>query len=326
MTEIKALNQNNQKRLGKQIMILIVIAILMIAFFLFYRLELSLSIILMLRVKRLLALLIVAVNLSIATVLFQGVTHNPILTPGIMGYEAIFTLITTIIIAFTNVIDLSNFSNVHLFLLQLMVMVIVSVNVFSAVLKMTRHNIHLLLLIGIILGTFLRSIVSMLTSIMDPQQFMIVQDTHTASFSVINTESLGITVILSVICWVIIFTQRFDLAMMALGRDTALNLGVDYERMVRFTLMMIALLVSSSTALVGPLMFFGLLSTQITVHYLNTASFKHVLFTSAFVGIIILIGGQSILEHLLKQATILPVVIEIVGGSLLLWMIKKGSY
>ena len=93
MTEIKALNQNNQKRLGKQIMILIVIAILMIAFFLFYRLELSLSIILMLRVKRLLALLIVAVNLSIATVLFQGVTHNPILTPGIMGYEAIFTLI-----------------------------------------------------------------------------------------------------------------------------------------------------------------------------------------------------------------------------------------
>lgn len=324
LRKIKEMAHHNHIVLIKQLLFLFFVALGVVLFFLFYRLDTAISIILPLRMNRVIALILVGVNLSLSTILFQGVTHNNILTPNIMGFEAIYSLIVTIIILMFSKFNMPQPDRLIVFIIQLIIMVLVSVNLFIYIFKKTDNNLFLLLLTGLVIGTLLRSFNSMLTTVMDPDQFMAVQDAKTASFNLIDKQSLILTAIISVISWISIFFKRHDLDIVSLGEEQAINLGLNYQQIVRFSLINTAVLVACSTALVGPLTFFGLLSAQITAYYLKSNIFKYYLLASSLMGIILLIGGQSILEHLLNQATILPVVIEIVGGCLLLWLIKKG--
>ncbi len=324
LRKIKEMAHHNHIVLNKQLLFLFFVALGVVLFFLFYRLDTAISIILPLRMNRVIALILVGVNLSLSTILFQGVTHNNILTPNIMGFEAIYSLIVTIIILMFSKFNMPQPDRLIVFIIQLIIMVLVSVNLFIYIFKKTDNNLFLLLLTGLVIGTLLRSFNSMLTTVMDPDQFMAVQDAKTASFNLIDKQSLILTAIISVISWISIFFKRHDLDIVSLGEEQAINLGLNYQQIVRFSLINTAVLVACSTALVGPLTFFGLLSAQITAYYLKSNIFKYYLLASSLMGIILLIGGQSILEHLLNQATILPVVIEIVGGCLLLWLIKKG--
>lgn len=324
LRKIKEMAHHNHIVLNKQLLFLFFVALGVVLFFLFYRLDTAISIILPLRMNRVIALILVGVNLSLSTILFQGVTHNNILTPNIMGFEAIYSLIVTIIILMFSKFNMPQPDRLIVFIIQLIIMVLVSVNLFIYIFKKTDNNLFLLLLTGLVIGTLLRSFNSMLTTAMDPDQFMAVQDAKTASFNLIDKQSLILTAIISVISWISIFFKRHDLDIVSLGEEQAINLGLNYQQIVRFSLINTAVLVACSTALVGPLTFFGLLSAQITAYYLKSNIFKYYLLASSLMGIILLIGGQSILEHLLNQATILPVVIEIVGGCLLLWLIKKG--
>ncbi|MBG9984551.1 iron chelate uptake ABC transporter family permease subunit [Aerococcaceae bacterium DSM 111022] len=324
MRKIKEMAHHNHIVLNKQLLFLFFVALGVVLFFLFYRLDTAISIILPLRMNRVIALILVGVNLSLSTILFQGVTHNNILTPNIMGFEAIYSLIVTIIILMFSKFNMPQPDRLIVFIIQLIIMVLVSVNLFIYIFKKTDNNLFLLLLTGLVIGTLLRSFNSMLTTVMDPDQFMAVQDAKTASFNLIDKQSLILTAIISVISWISIFFKRHDLDIVSLGEEQAINLGLNYQQIVRFSLINTAVLVACSTALVGPLTFLGLLSAQITAYYLKSNIFKYYLLASSLMGIILLIGGQSILEHLLNQATILPVVIEIVGGCLLLWLIKKG--
>ena len=324
LRKIKEMAHHNHIVLNKQLLFLFFVALGVVLFFLFYRLYTAISIILPLRMNRVIALILVGVNLSLSTILFQGVTHNNILTPNIMGFEAIYSLIVTIIILMFSKFNMPQPDRLIVFIIQLIIMVLVSVNLFIYIFKKTDNNLFLLLLTGLVIGTLLRSFNSMLTTVMDPDQFMAVQDAKTASFNLIDKQSLILTAIISVISWISIFFKRHDLDIVSLGEEQAINLGLNYQQIVRFSLINTAVLVACSTALVGPLTFFGLLSAQITAYYLKSNIFKYYLLASSLMGIILLIGGQSILEHLLNQATILPVVIEIVGGCLLLWLIKKG--
>jgi len=81
--------------------------------------------------------------------------------------------------------------------------------------------------------------------------------------------------------------------------------------------------VSISTALVGPVTFFGLLVANLA--YLLAGSHQHRFILPMAFGIaaVILIAGQAILEHLLHFATGLSVIIEFVGGIFFLFLILK---
>ncbi len=49
-----------------------------------------------------------------------------------------------------------------------------------------------------------------------------------------------------------------------LGKDLAINLGINYQKISKQLMIIIAILTSISTALVGPITFLGLLVANIT--------------------------------------------------------------
>lgn len=323
--QIKAIIQKEHRNVFLKTFILLILAILSILFFLLYKSINVWHLIGRMRLTRLTGLVVVSASLSIATVVFQAVVRNRILSPSVMGFESMFSLVATATVFFLTSQLSNKIPRLIMFLIQTTLMTAVSVFLFTSLIGKRKNSIHLMVLVGIVMGVFLRSITQMMVSIMDPNEFLNVLDTRTASFAVIDKPSLLITLITATLAITLIFYKRNTLEVISLGEDLSTNLGLDYTKEIKIVLSLSSILVACATALAGPLMFFGLLIANISSIYLGSMKMKYYLLTSMFFGIVVLIGGQAILEHLLKQATVLPVVIEFVGGTLLLIMIVKEA-
>lgn len=323
--KIEMIEKEREKVLRRKVTFIVTLAICACLFFLLYNALDAWQLIAKMRIKRLVGLVVVSISLSVATVIFQAVTRNRLLSPTVMGFDSMFSLIVTGSVFFLTSSVVNQIPRSIMFIVQAILMTIVSVTLFSSFVGKHRNNLYLMILVGMVLGSFLRSITHMMISIMDPNEYLNVQDAKTASFAVIDQDSLGITIIISIIAIGFIFRKRHIWDVLNLGEDLATNLGLNYAYEVKYALALSSILVACSTALVGPLMFFGLLIANIASFYLESSRMTYFLPTAAAMGVLVLIGGQAILEHVLKQGTVLPVVIEFVGGSLLLIMIIKEA-
>ena len=277
------------------------------------------------RGRKLWGLVLVAYSIAVSTVLFQTVTENRILTPAIMGFDFLYRFVQTALVFALGSFAYATLDPQLKFIGNVAVMMVLSMLLFRGLFGAGSRNLHLLVLAGIVFGVLFRSLAGLMQRMIDPNEFVVLQDTFFASFSgidpsllMISTVALGATSLL-----LVPLLGRLDV--MLLGRDTATNLGVDHARTVQMVLAIVAVMVSVSTALVGPVLFFGLLVANLA--YLAMPSYRHVLVLPAAVllGVIGLVGGQTILEHVFKFDTALSIIIEFVGGITFLFLLLRRA-
>ena len=90
-------------------------------------------------------------------------------------------------------------------------------------------------------------------------------------------------------------------------------------------LIVIAVMVSVSTALVGPVTFFGLLVASLAYRIVPVERHRFILPAAALFAAIALVAGQTILERLLAFDTALGIVIEFVGGLFFILMLVRRA-
>lgn len=272
---------------------------------------------------KLLALLLVAYAISISTVLFQTLTANRILTPYIMGFDSLYLLIQSAMVLLLGGLGYAMLDPAFKFSIEIGIMLIASVLIFSSLLFSNTGDLYRMILVGVILGVLFRSLASFIQRIIDPDDFAVVQNASFAQFNIVNTSLLQISLVLIVGVSIVIWRLRHILDVIALGREHAINLGVPYRRFNVLFLFLIAILVSVSTALVGPVSFFGLLVSGIT--YVLMKTHRHaVLIPAAFlVGALCLVSGQMLFEHVLGMKAVLSVVVEFLGGIVFLVFLLK---
>lgn len=274
----------------------------------------------------LVTMLLVAFAASVSTVLFQTVTNNRILTPSIMGFEALFILIQTAMIFVFGSQGIPDLGIQGKFFLEALLMVLFSALLYRWLFTGNRNNLHLVLLVGIICGTLFRSIANLMQRLLDPNEFAILQGRMFATFTRAAPELIGLSVAISALVGIVIWRMRFQFDVLALGRNTAINLGMDYKRSVTVILLLVSVLVAISTALVGPLTFLGFMVANLAYLIVGSSQHRFLLPAAFLLGIISLVGGQLVLEHLLNMSGALSVVIEFIGGSLfILLLLKKVS-
>ncbi|MDO4441510.1 MAG: iron chelate uptake ABC transporter family permease subunit [Moraxella sp.] len=281
-----------------------------------------------LRTRKLVAFLVVGYAVGVSTLLFQTLTHNPILTPSLLGFDALYVLIQSLLLFFLGMISYANLPVVGKFAFEVVVMMAMSVIMFRFL--FTRHNQDLtrLILVGVIFGILFRSLSFMVARMISPDDFVVVQARSYASFTAVNVNLLTVGAILSVITFVYVWRQRFALDVLLLGRNCAISLGVPYHRLSLGILITIALLVSMATALVGPITFFGLLVCALTNRFCTQMAHGQRLILVTLIASSTLIVGQAVFEHVFKMAGVLEVVIELFGGVaflLLIFMQYKGK-
>lgn len=322
----------NKRAYRKNIIKLIVIAliaIIIVAAFLFIGVKFHnhklLRYAMKLRIPKVIAMIITAFAIGAATIIFQSVINNTIVTPCLLGMNALYTLIHTSVvfvlgsgsILFTN----DNLS----FLVDLVLMGIIATVVYSWLFKMTGHNVLYVLLVGTVLTSFFSSIQSTLTRVMDPNEYDTLLTSLVASFSNINSGIIIFSVIILALI-VVIFRKEFALLdVITLGKEQAINLGVDYDRCIRRLLLSITLCIAVATAMVGPISFLGMIIANISRQLLKTYRHTQLIAGAALMGVIALIGGQFIVERVFVYSIPISVFITVAGGIYFLYLILKGS-
>lgn len=280
--------------------------------------------ILRLRAGKLAALITVAAAIGVATVIFQTVAANRVLTPAIMGFDALYILLQTVLVATLGVAGMAGFAAVPKFLTEVGVMGILAAVLFGTLLGRRGRDIPRTILTGVILGVMFRSMAGFLTRIMDPNEFAVVQTASFASFNSVEGTLLPIGAVLTAAVIVVALRLSSRLDVMALGREPAVSLGLRFEVMVIVALMLVAVLVSVSTALVGPVTFFGLIVAGLAHGLTQTTRHAALLPAAALIGSVLLVGGQWLFERVLGQAATLSVVIEFAGGIFFLYLLLRG--
>lgn len=322
----------NKRAYRKNIIRLIVIAliaIIIVAAFLFIGVKFHnhklLRYAMKLRIPKVIAMIITAFAIGAATIIFQSVINNTIVTPCLLGMNALYTLIHTSVvfvlgsgsILFTN----DNLS----FLVDLVLMGIIATVVYSWLFKMTGHNVLYVLLVGTVLTSFFSSIQSTLTRVMDPNEYDTLLTSLVASFSNINSEIIIFSVIILALIGVIFRKELALLDVITLGKEQAINLGVDYDRCIRRLLLAVTLCIAVATAMVGPISFLGLIIANISRQLLKTYRHTQLIAGAALMGVIALIGGQFIVERVFVYSIPISVFITVAGGIYFLYLILKGS-
>ena len=316
----------NQKRhisSRKTVWLLLGIAVLCVVFFMTFNLKGNISYILTHRTWIVLTMILVAFSAATSTLLFQTVTNNRILTPSIMGFESLFVLIQTVVIFFIDAQGIPYIGIVGKFIFESLLLILFSLFLYRGLFNKLKQNLHLVLLIGIILGTLFRSFSNLLQRLMAPTEFAVLQSRIFATFTRAEPVLIVFSLVISSIIGLFLWRMRFRFDVLALGRDNAINLGIDYQKSVTIILLLVSVLVSISTALVGPFTFLGLLIANLAYSISGSSQHRFLLPTAFLLGIIFLVGGQMFLEHVLNMVGALSIVIEFIGGSLFIFLLLK---
>ncbi|WP_375651003.1 iron chelate uptake ABC transporter family permease subunit [Bartonella sp. OT172YNZD] len=277
------------------------------------------------RLTKLASLLLIAYAISVSTVLFQTVVNNRLLTPSIMGFDQLYILIKTITIYFLGSLSLPFFSEEGQLVLESLILIIFSISLFRWLFSGSLKGLHLTLLIGVVLGGFFFSLRMFMQLQLNPDQIMNLTDIMFANFNKFNTSLISFATIIIFIISLIGWRSRHLLDILSLGRENALNLGVNYHKSVTAILIFVSILVSISTALVGPVTFFGLLVANLSYELSPQAKHSIVVPIAILLAIICLVGGQFILEQVFNMAGRLSFIIEFCGGITFLILLMKGK-
>ena len=273
------------------------------------------------RTPKLIAMLITAFAIGGASIVFQSIINNTIVTPCLLGMNSLYTLVHTAVVFFAGSGSILAVNANVSFAMDLILMGVTATVIYSYMFKKTKHNVLYVLLIGTVLSSFFSSIQSSLLRVMDPNEYDSLLATLVASFSNINTEIIVFSLIVLAL---VIFVLRRDLALLnviTLGKAQAINLGVDYDRTIRRLLLGVTLCIAVATAMVGPISFLGLIIANLSRQLLRTYRHSQLILGSVLFGMVVLVAGQLIVEQVFVYSVPVSVFITIGGGIYFLYLL-----
>ncbi|HEG4575375.1 TPA: iron chelate uptake ABC transporter family permease subunit [Campylobacter jejuni] len=270
------------------------------------------------------AIIIVAICIAVSTVIFQTLCNNKILTPAIIGLDSLYMLLQSALIFSFGTANLSVYKNDINFLITLVCMVVFSLGLYKILFSSDR-SIYLIMLLGLVFGTLFSTLSSFFEVLIDPDEFMVIQGRMFASFDNIAFDVLILAYIISFLSFIWIFRYMKFLDPLNLGKDLAINLGINYQKISKQLMIIIAILTSISTALVGPITFLGLLVVNITYELFKTAKHSILLSACILISILALLGGVFFVSRVFDYNATISVVINFLGGIYFIYLVLKGN-
>ncbi len=283
--------------------------------------------ILSLRIPTLIVMMIAAFAIGCASLVFQSIINNRIVTPCLLGMNSMYTLVHTVVIFVVGSGSvLATNANLS-FAIDLLVMSGSATFVYSYMFKRTGNNVLYVLLIGTVLSSFFGSVQSTMIRMMDPNEYDTLLTTLVADFNNVNVEVIVFSLLLLTALTIFLWKDLLLLDVITLGKDQAINLGVDYERTVRRLLLGVVLCIAVATAMVGPISFLGLIIANLARQLLKTYRHGQLIAGSALMGMLAIIAGQLISQHIFSYAVPISTFITIGGGIYFLYLLlfKKGG-
>lgn len=281
-----------------------------------------------LRIPTLICMMIASVSIGASTMIFQSIVHNRIVTPALLGMNAIYSFLHTAAV-FVLGTGSSLYLNANLaFAADLVTMGTVATVIYWYLFRVTGHNILYIMLIGTVLSSFFGSVQSAMIRVMDPNEYDALLTTLVADFNNVNGEIIVFAIASIVVIAVLLRKELGLLDVITLGRHQAINLGVDYDRVIRKLLFGVVLCMAVATATIGPVSFLGLIVANLSRQILKTYKHTYLIAGASLIGMLALIGGQLIAQHIFHFTVPVSTFVTIAGGVYFLYLLlmKKGAY
>lgn len=308
----------------KKILILAFLTLIMTLVFIFAGLKDFDEYALKNRFLQIAAIVIVAICIAVSTVIFQTLCNNKILTPAIIGLDSLYMLLQSALIFSLGSANLSVYKNDINFLITLACMVVFSLGLYK-ILFSSDKSIYLIMLLGLIFGTLFSTLSSFFEILIDPDEFMVIQGRMFASFDNVAFDVLTLAYIVTLLSFVWIFRYMKFLDPLSLGKDLSINLGINYQKISKHLMIIIAILTSISTALVGPITFLGLLVVNITYELFKSSKHSILLLACVLISILALLGGVFSVSRVFDYNTTISVIINFLGGIYFIYLVLKGN-
>ncbi|MHA3724300.1 iron chelate uptake ABC transporter family permease subunit [Leucobacter sp. HY1910] len=267
---------------------------------------------------------LVAVCQAVATVLFHSATANRILTPSILGFDALYVLSQTALV-FVFGVSAQSFEGIAKIIAQSLMMIAFATVLYGWLFSGKRTNLHLLLLVGLVLGMGFASVSTFMQRLLTPSEFDVLSARLFGSIGKGNTEYLPVAAVIVVAVLVWVWRRRRVYDVVSLGRDVATSLGVHYRREVIGILITVAVLISVSVTMVGPMTFYGFLVATLAYQLARGDSHSETLPLAIGIGLVTLLGATFVLKNVFAAAGLVTVIIEFAGGLLfLIMLLRKG--
>ncbi|MEG3694709.1 iron chelate uptake ABC transporter family permease subunit [Vibrio coralliirubri] len=276
-----------------------------------------------LRLPKLLSIVLAAVAISASSLVFQTITNNRILTPSILGFDSLYMLVQTVLLfvfgsaSFWVIDSIANFS------MSVTVMILFSFALFHFYFKSKRNNVFTLLLIGIVCGSVFSSLSNFLAMLIDPNEFAVLQNVMFASFNNVKGELVYLSLIPLGLSLLGLWLLAPKLDVLWLGVDNATSLGVNTKRLTQITLVIVSVMVAVSTALVGPVLFFGLITVSLARQMFRSYQHRVLIIASSLLAIVLLVSGQWFIEKVMAFETTVSVIINLVGGLYFMFLLLR---
>ncbi|HEB9285981.1 TPA: iron chelate uptake ABC transporter family permease subunit [Campylobacter coli] len=308
----------------KKILILAFLTLIMVLVFIFAGLKDFDEYALKNRSLQIAAIVIVAICIAVSTIIFQTLCNNKILTPAIIGLDSLYMLLQSALVFSLGSANLSVYKNDINFLITLACMVVFSLGLYK-ILFSSDKSIYLIMLLGLIFGTLFSTLSSFFEILIDPDEFMVIQGRMFASFDNVAFDVLALAYIVTLLSFVWIFRYMKFLDPLSLGKDLSINLGINYQKISKHLMIIIAILTSISTALVGPITFLGLLVVNITYELFKTSKHSILLLACVLISILALLGGVFFVSRVFDYNTTISVIINFLGGIYFIYLVLKGN-
>ena len=277
------------------------------------------------RVTSVLVIAVVALAHSFATVAFHTVTANRIVTPSILGFEALYGLINTAAVFIFGAAGAAMTRGIVSYFFQVIVMVAFATLLYSWLLGSKFANVHTMLLVGVVMGAGLASLTTFMQRMLDPNEFDILTARLMGNISNASTEYLPYAIPIVVIVGIWLWSNARRLDTLSLGSAVSTNLGLNHRHELIKVLVAVSILMAMTTSLVGPMTFFGFLVATMAYSIADTYSHRAVFPVAFLLGYVLLTGAYFVLRHIFYAQGAVTIIVELIGGLVFLIVImRKG--
>ncbi|WP_306580496.1 iron chelate uptake ABC transporter family permease subunit [Pseudomonas sp.] len=301
-----------------------VVAVALALVFVFANAGLDFDYVIPKRLARLAAMVIGGVCVACSAIAFQTLSGNRILTPAIMGYEAVYLLLQALLVLAMGVQGVVMLGSSGNFLLSVLLMLGYSWALHRWLFRDGKSNVYFLLLVGLVLTMVMATFTQFVQLKVSPGEFSMLLGYTQASFNRASPRLLLYSGVLVTGLCVLLAKAVPVLDVLALGRDQAISLGVDYRRNVRLLLALIAALVAVSTSLLGPTAFMGVFVANITYAVAGTFRHRVTLALGSAVAIAVFIAAQLLVEHAFNYRTTVGILVNLVCGTYFLALMVRS--
>ena len=272
------------------------------------------------RLPMTLTCLFVGASLSLAGLLIQTITNNPLASPYTLGVTAGSSFGAAVAIT----VGFSVFGQIWVGVSLASLLMALLVSCFIMYLGSTKRlNATTLILVGVIMNFFFQALQQYLLYRASPEVSQIISSWTFGNLQRSTWISSGISSLTWIIALLISFCYSWKLTALSDGAERAQGLGINTNRLKIFTFTVSSLLIASAVSFIGTVAFVGLISPHCAKLSVGDDQ-RFLIIVSSIIGSVLMLAA-SVLSKLISEGATLPVgiVTSIIGVPFLFFLLMR---